>query len=105
MRITTLWRNTLITDTGDLLVRVHDPGTCEGEPCEIHGPTDHHMRAWPVWWNSRQARFDRICPCGCGHPDPDQFAYWRELGCEYRAWHACCISQCCGYRCPGPKED
>lgn len=103
MRIFTLMRNTLIADTGEVLAQVHDPGRCEGTPCVVHGPSDHHMRQWPLEWINEPGKFVRICACGCAHPDPDQFATWREQHREYLAWHACCDLRCCDYRCPGPK--
>lgn len=101
MRIFTLWRNTLIADTGDTLTKVHDPGKCEGTPCVVHGPSDHHMREWPLHWRADRepGLFERICEHGIGHPDPDQFAYWRENDEDHMAWHHC--DGCCGYRCPG----
>jgi hypothetical protein len=103
VRIFTLWGNQLLADTGEVLVQVHDPGKCEGSPCTVHGPSDHHMREWPLEWQSDRNRFDRICLHGEGHPDPDQFAFWRETHEEHRAWHPC--DGCCRYRCPEAKEE
>lgn len=35
-----------------------------------------------------------LCPeHGVGHPDPDQFDYWREINAMYEAAHGCC--GCC----------
>lgn len=98
MRIWTLWGNSLIADTGEVLTRVHDPAKCEGKhPCVIHGPTDHHMRDWPLYYLAEDKTFVRYCPHGESHPDPDQIVYWRERDVEYLSLHAC--DGCCEPRC------
>lgn len=56
------------------LLVVHSKEVCDGAPCVIHAPTDHHMRAWPLKWRTDRQIFERICPHGIGHPDPDQRA-------------------------------
>ena len=33
---------------GTILVNVHPPERCEGTPCWIHNPSDHHMADWPM---------------------------------------------------------
>jgi hypothetical protein len=58
------------TDTGQTLVNVHDPETCVGR-CPIHSPSDHHMQNWPLHWRDDRGIFERVCPHGVGHPDPD----------------------------------
>lgn len=50
---------------------VHDPIGCEGRPCVIHHPSDHHMRSWPLHWRDDRYLMERICEHGVGHPDPD----------------------------------
>lgn len=74
-----------------ILHNVHLPEECAGRPCIIHNRTDHHMRSWPFHYRSDRGIFERICVCGIGHPDPDQFAYWEELGIlKGEAVHGCC---------------
>jgi hypothetical protein len=79
------------------LVNVHDEATCESRVCVIHSPTDHHMRDWTVIWRGDRGIFERICEHGIGHPDPDQFPYWRETGQGWLAVHGCC-GTCCNER-------
>lgn len=76
-----------------VLSGVHSQQACDGRPCVIHNPTDHHMRSWQLIWRKDRALFERICPThGTGHPDPDQFDYWAgDL--YWRAVHGCC--GCC----------
>lgn len=72
---------------------VHPPFMCEGRTCVIHNPTDHHMREWHLHWRWDRGIFERICKHGVGHPDPDQFDYWRETYQEWQAVHGC--DGCC----------
>jgi hypothetical protein len=80
----------MIATEGSL--HIHGASAC-APPCPFHGPTDHHMRAWPM--NRRESGLiERICPQhGVGHPDPDSLAYWIALGRGYLAIHGCC--GCC----------
>ncbi|WP_367582314.1 hypothetical protein [Tsukamurella tyrosinosolvens] len=71
---------------------VHDPADCSGRACTVHNPSDHPMRSWPLHWRSDRGIFERFCR-HAGHPDPDQFAYWRETDQEWQAVHGCC--GCC----------
>lgn len=60
--------------------RTHAEGTCSGEFCCIHNPSDHHMREWQL--NIRaydNGTTERICPHGIGHPDPDALAHELRL--------------------------
>ena len=76
---------------------VHDPARCEGQPCCIHNPSDHHMRDWTQHWRDDLRLMERICPHGVGHPDPDHIAYVeRCFGAEHadgEAVHGC--DGCC----------
>lgn len=82
-----------ITKPGSItLAAVHPGAVCEGRPCVIHSPTDHHMRGWPLLWRDDRGIFERICEHGVGHPDPDQLYYWRETG-PAEAVHGC--DGCC----------
>jgi hypothetical protein len=80
-----------------VLVNVHKPEACEGEGCPIHHPSDHHMKDWPLVWRGSGpfdiwAGFERQCPHGIGHLDPDTEAYMRKVG-EYVPPHGC--DGCC----------
>ena len=60
---------------GKRFFNVHSPDNCAGTPCVIHNQSDHHMREWPLHWRGDRAMFERICPHGVGHPDPDHLAF------------------------------
>ena len=82
---------------------IHKPDDCATDPvCVVHNPTDHHMRDWRLNWRGDRGIVERICPHGIGHPDPDQFEYWRSLGREYEAVHGCdgCCEMAYGYQTP-----
>lgn len=66
--------------------------TCE-KSCVIHNPTPHHMQHWALHWRADRGIFERICPCGIGHPDPDQHPYWDSTGRDHEKIHGCC--GCC----------
>ncbi len=82
---------------GILLENVHPMDSCVGEPCIIHNPTDHHMRHFKLHWREDRRIFERICPHGVGHPDPDQWFFWRKTNQEWQGRHGC--DGCCR-----PKE-
>jgi len=65
--------------------RVHFYKECRGV-CPFHGPSRHHMRAWPIAWHPRLDGVMRVCPHGCLHPDPDWRPKPRSHGCD-----GCCI--------------
>lgn len=75
------------------LVNVHPIEACTGRTCVVHSPTFHHMRRWPLHWRDDRTMFERICPHGIGHPDPDQFDYWRDTGQDAQGVHGC--DGCC----------
>lgn len=56
---------------GQQLVNVHPHALCQGHPCAIHNPTNHHMRSWPQHWRQDRYLMERHCAHGIGHPDPD----------------------------------
>jgi hypothetical protein len=91
-----------IPGTDIVLKNVHEPSACAGQPCVIHNPSDHHMRDWQLHWRSDRKMFERICPCGVGHPDPDQIAYW-ERSLPERLAQAESVHGCCG--CCSPKNN
>lgn len=65
---------------GGVIMNVHDIGTCVGRYCVIHNPSAHHMRRWPLDWRDDSKIFERECPHGVGHPDPDGQEYLRAIG-------------------------
>lgn len=84
------------------LHNVHDPLLCEGQPCAIHHPSDHHMNTWPLVW--RGVMF-RACPHNRLHPDPDSLRWHLEQGYLLSAGyarHALGLADCDG--CCDPDE-
>lgn len=67
------------------LVNVHDETKCWGTACVVHNPSEHHLRDWPLYWRNDRKIFERICPHGVGHPDPDDVAYTGDgvHGCDH----------------------
>lgn len=79
---------------GIVLHGVHPEIMCRHRACVVHSPSDHHMRGWSLVWREDRKLFERTCPHGVGHPDPDQFEYWRETHQEFQGVHGC--DGCCG---------
>lgn len=88
---------TFTDGTGQVLHNVHNKADCVGR-CPIHNPSDHHMRDWPLHWrggpfDSGQG-FERICPHGVGHPDPDTvrraIEYHEDLSAGVHGCDGCC---------------
>lgn len=75
------------------VMRVHSGQMCKGETCVVHNPTEHSMRDWPLHWREDRGIFERICSHGTGHPDPDQYEFWRSTNQGWQAIHGCC--GCC----------
>lgn len=76
-----------------LTIRFHPESECVG-PCPLHKPSDHHMRDWPIVWRGDKGIFERTCPHGIGHPDPDSLRraveYYEDA---YAGVHGC--DGCC----------
>lgn len=77
---------------GTLLKNVHPKGTCKGEFCVIHKPSDHSMRKWKLY--RENGKFYRICPHKQMHFDVDEATF---LG----YWEHYCACKCCYGRYPG----
>ncbi len=75
------------------LDNVHPAEACTGRSCVIHNPSNHHMRYWRLHWRNDRGLFERICPHGIGHPDPDQFEHWQQIGRDSERLHGC--DGCC----------
>ncbi len=73
----------------EALRNVHDRSKCAHRTCVVHNPSDHHMRRWELHWRNDRGIFERICEHGVGHPDPDQYEYWRETNQQGQAVHGC----------------
>ena len=76
-----------------VIENIHPATACAGRSCVIHAPTDHLMSPWRLVWRDEKGMFERLCSHAVGHPDPDQFDYWREVGLEHRRSHGC--DGCC----------
>lgn len=66
----------IIADDGTYLVNIHPKSGCSGN-CVVHSPSDHHMREYPLGFNSYERTFFRTCPHGEEHQDPDEREYWK----------------------------
>lgn len=76
-----------------LLVNVHTVDQCDGQPCVIHNPTQHHMIQWPPQWDSILGIMFRECPHHNLHPDPDDVTNLRRMNRYHLAGHYC--DGCC----------
>jgi hypothetical protein len=75
------------------VITIHAKAACKGHYCSMHNPSNHHMRDWPMLWRSDTGVMERLCPCGVGHPDPDDAAYNIRIGQAHKSIHGCC--GCC----------
>lgn len=75
------------------VISVHDEGTCRGEHCCIHNPSQHHMVAWPTLWRPDRSLMERVCTHGIGHPDPDHIAFLPKDKRRWESVHGC--DGCC----------
>jgi hypothetical protein len=74
---------------------VHKEGTCAGQYCSIHNPSDHPLKDARLNWRSDTGVMERICAHGVGHPDPDHMAYVTSISKDnkWQAVHSC--DGCC----------
>lgn len=79
---------------------VHPEEICE-KPCPWHGPSDHHMRDWPIFLRA-SGLAERVCQHddgSCGHPDPDSLAFLRRhdpegsAGLGLHGCDGCCVPE------------
>lgn len=82
-----------VTIAGITLKNVHERNAICEKGCVIHNPTEHHMSKWKLHYRADRNIFERICDHGIGHPDPDQFPYWKATDQSYEAVHGC--DGCC----------
>lgn len=68
-------RMEIFVDGNGREVRVHPAGTCAGQNCSIHNPSNHPLKDAPLNWRDDRKMMERICQHGVGHPDPDDVAY------------------------------
>jgi hypothetical protein len=80
---------------GTVLMNVHSRKRCSLRPCIIHNPSQHSMSDFPLHWRDDRRMFERICPHGIGHPDPDDVLFHLTLanGDDGYAVHGC--DGCC----------
>lgn len=85
---------------GKVVLRTHPEGTCRGESCCIHNPSDHPLNAAPLNWRADRQMMERICEHGFGHPDPDDLSYKRSImsrqAYNARAYEIHGCDGCCG---------
>ena len=86
--------NVFVDGYGQRLGRVHSVDLCaDRDFCVIHNQSVHHMSTWKLLWRSDRRIFERICPHGIGHPDPDDMAYHHSIGNSFEGVHGC--DGCC----------
>lgn len=78
---------------GTTLVNVHTVDQCDGQPCCIHNPSNHHMIQWTPSWNDATGVMFRRCPHDYLHPDPDNLTHLRRINRITYAVHHC--DGCC----------
>lgn len=61
---------------GEVEYRIHPAGTCDGEFCTFHKPSDHPLKDAPINVRGDTGVIERLCEHGVGHPDPDHIQ-WR----------------------------
>jgi hypothetical protein len=93
-------KNIFTLPNGQILYNIHSAKECTGKYCVIHNPSNHHMKDWPLIWREDRGIFERICPCGVGHPDPDALKH--EV--EYEEDTSARIHGCCGHCDPNYKK-
>lgn len=85
------------TGSGQLM-RYHSKDKCEGHPCPMHAPSDHHMVTWPMHGRSdlELPLVERICPHKATHPDPDSLAWALRHDPDFEPYHGACDGCCKG---------
>ena len=78
---------------GEIRMRTHPEGACEGDWCVVHNQSDHHMREWPIVYRGDKGTVERQCEHGIGHPDPDDLAWHKRDKRSYMGVHGC--DGCC----------
>jgi phage tail protein X len=83
------------------LVGIHpETDDCHQFGCVVHHWSKHHMREMPLYWRDDAGKFERICPHGIGHPDPDGANYLkRRFGEENESTFYALVHGCCGICC------
>lgn len=60
------------------VLNTHPEGSCSGEFCSVHNPSEHPLDTAPLNWREDRYLMERICPHGIGHPDPDDLTHKRS---------------------------
>ena len=66
--------------SGRTLTNIHPEGTCIGEHCCIHNPSDHPLKNAPMEWYPQISHMVRVCEHGFQHPDPDDIQFKMMIG-------------------------
>ena len=72
-------------------IKAHGEDACGGDVCALHNRTEHHMRGWPQFFRYDSGIMERICPCGVGHPDPDDFRVRHDPSLNVHGCCGCCV--------------
>lgn len=82
--------------TNGMRLVMHSREDCVGR-CPLHKPSGHHMRDWPLVWRGDKGIFERMCPHGIGHPDPDSIRraveYNEDLHAGVHGCDGCCSEE------------
>lgn len=88
-------------------IKTHGRNSCQGRPCCIHDPSDHHMRTWPMIFDPKKLYLaNRVCEHGDVHPDPDSADYFLHapgINMNTVAWIM--LHQCDGCCLSDPSKD
>lgn len=77
-------------ESGQLLQTHAITAECARRYCTFHNPSAHPLANAPRIWDPNYSIVLRVCPCGIGHPDPDDLRTEHMTDCI-------CGCDCCGF--------
>ena len=83
------WSTMESTIVQGVTLRHHMRDDCT-PPCPLHQPSDHTMVDLPLSWRADRGIFERVCPHGVGHPDPDSLTRMGDLADGLHGCDGCC---------------
>lgn len=90
------------TGTGQRLRTHRYSKDCQEFGCVIHNPSKNIMSSFPTHYRFDRGIMERICPCGVGHLDEDNYNWLvRTKGAKHARMES--IHGCCGSGCHYPK--